>query len=191
MPKKKKSKRQKSGRVAKAVKKVGKKLTKTQNPKRISKKEKAESDTPKKHGGNNLIEITPYMIATAEKEAGLGLDTGQIAAILGMHERTLEKKSNENPDLATALRRGRAITVHNVASKLYEKIMKQDNLQAIMFYLRTKGGYSEKNEMEISGKGGGPIEMDNTWTITVVDSRPGSKNSPKTITVVDANKEEK
>ena len=118
-------------------------------------------------GGQNKIEVTPYIIAKAEKMAGIGLSNGQIAAALDMHRDTLRAKCAEHPELASAIMKGRAIGVNNVASKLYAKAVEEDNVAAQMYFLERKGGWTKEKAIKME-EDLGPQQLENNWTIEVV-----------------------
>lgn len=131
---------------------------------------------PPQHGGQNKIEITPRIIARTEKYAGIGLSNNQIAAALEMSKETLRLKCISHPELALAIERGRAIGINNVASRIYAKATEEDNLAAQMFFLERRGGWNKKEEIELSAPGGGPVELENKWTIEIIQPQlPGKK----------------
>lgn len=75
--------------------------------------------------------------------AGKGLTNKQIFAYYeienGMGYRLLKRY----PELDLALRKGKAKTISYVTGKLMEQI-KKGNLTAIIFYLKTQAGFSDK-----------------------------------------------
>ncbi len=164
----------KSGKKAKTTRKSGKKAIDPadskkglQNISQFSEVQGTVEILPPQHGGQNKIEITPLIIAKVEKYAGIGLSNAQIAAVLDMHRETLRTKCIENPELALAIEKGRAIGINNVASRLYAKATEEGNLVAQMFFLERKGDWRKDKELE-PAPGGGPIELENKWTIEII-----------------------
>lgn len=81
--------------------------------------------------------------------ASRGLTLEQIATDLGISTRTLYNRRRKLAEVAEAIKRGRAQGVRAVASKLWEAI-EAGNITAIIFYLKTRGGWSEKAQVDVS-----------------------------------------
>ena len=88
-----------------------------------------------------------------EELAGHGLTLEQIALDLGISVRTLHNRKRDFADFAQAIKKGRARGVVAVANKLWEAV-EAGNLTAIIFYLKTRGGWSEKARLDVSGSVG-------------------------------------
>lgn len=80
--------------------------------------------------------------------AGLGLTKYLIQNYFGHSKDVWLKAEKRNPELRKAFNQGQAQTIARVSTKLYELIM-LGNIQAIMFYLRTRAGWSEKYNPEL------------------------------------------
>jgi hypothetical protein len=80
--------------------------------------------------------------------AGLGLTKYLIQNYFGHSKDVWLKAEKRTPDLRKAFNRGQAETIARVSNKLYDLIM-AGNIQAIMFYLRTRAGWSEKYNPEL------------------------------------------
>lgn len=89
-----------------------------------------------------------------ERMVAFGIPHEQIAAIIGISSPTLRKH------YAEALELGRSKTIENVANSLYDTAVSGD-VQAQKFFLSARGGWSEKQQHEHSGKDGQPISF--TW----------------------------
>lgn len=74
-----------------------------------------------------------------------GITQSQIADIIGIDDKTLRKYYREELDNATAL------TVTQVAGCLLKKALDGDTPSQI-FYLKTKGGWSEKLNIDMNQK---------------------------------------
>lgn len=90
--------------------------------------------------------------------AGRGLSQAEICLVLGISEKTLERRKVEMSVLADAIKRGRAVAADAVANKLYEMATKGD-LGAIVWYEKTRCGRTDKIAHEVTGKDGGPVEI--------------------------------
>lgn len=88
-----------------------------------------------------------HEIKEVEMFAGLGLTKYLIQNYFGVNKDTWLKAEKRNPELKKAFKKGQAKTIARVAGKLYDKIMAGD-LKAIMFYLRTRAGWSDKYDPE-------------------------------------------
>jgi hypothetical protein len=86
--------------------------------------------------------------------AAYGITHDQIAAIVGISDETLRKYYRPELDL------GRSKTVARVADRLVE-VAEAGDVQAQKFFLSARGGWSEKQQLEHSGKDGQPISF--TW----------------------------
>ena len=80
--------------------------------------------------------------------AGLGLTKYLIQNYFGHSKDVWSKAEKRTPELKKAFNRGQAQTIARVSGKLYDLIM-AGNIQAIMFYLRTRAGWSEKYNPEL------------------------------------------
>lgn len=86
-------------------------------------------------------------LAQAEELAAHGLTLEQIAVALGISTRTLYNRRRDFADFADAIKKGKARGVADVASKLYDLAM-AGNVTAIIFYLKTRAGWSERQIVE-------------------------------------------
>ena len=86
-------------------------------------------------------------LAKVEELAGLGLTREQIALSLGVSYSTLNRRAKESEEIETAMRRGRALANIKVAGELMKAIEK-GNVTAIIFYLKARAGWTEKQKIE-------------------------------------------
>lgn len=82
-----------------------------------------------------------------EELAAQGLSYRQIACLLGVSERTLYYRLRIDDSFCAAVERGRASAVVEVVPKLKELAL-AGNLTALVFFLKTVGGFSEKRGEE-------------------------------------------
>ena len=71
---------------------------------------------------------------------------------MGINNDTLKKYYSEE------LEKGRIEANAAVAGTLYEKA-KQGDTPSMLFWLKTRAGWSEKNTTELTGEGGAPINI--------------------------------
>lgn len=79
--------------------------------------------------------------------ASRGLNYSQIAQALGIDRGTLAKRREDDQQIQQAIKRGRAQGLAYVAGRLMKKIDEAD-LGAIIFYLKTQGGWKETQRIE-------------------------------------------
>lgn len=82
-----------------------------------------------------------------EDLAAQGLTFEQIAICLGTTDRTLFNRRKESSEVSEAIKRGRERGVALAASQL-QNLIAQGNLGAVIFYLKAKGGWTEKQVIE-------------------------------------------
>lgn len=125
----------------------------------------------KKRGRKQELEITQEVFEQVEKMAGLGSTHEEIADYYGVSKVTWHKYKKKFPDLLMRYKKGKSKIKVFVKSKLLESI-KSGNLTAIIFYLKTQCGWSEKNSLEIENK----IKSKNKiFTIDTMDAIEASK----------------
>lgn len=81
--------------------------------------------------------------------AGRGLSQAEICLVLGISEKTLERRKIEMSVLADAIKRGRAVAADAVANKLYEMATGGD-LGAIVWWEKTRRGLSDRVQQHIT-----------------------------------------
>ena len=117
---------------------------------------------------NNLVKRKrgrPAHLKTATTESEVyklsivGTRYEDIALVLGISNDTLTKHYKE------VLEKGRIEANAAVAGTLYEKA-KQGDTSSMIFWLKTRAQWSEKNTTELTGEGGAPI---NIKVITGID----------------------
>lgn len=133
---------------------------KTKSKKSRSTRALAPAAIPRKRRtGRPQFAITPKILEDVEGYAARGLTKDQIAWALGINPCTLYDKQNKYPELELALERGKATGVAIVANAHFIAATAQNNIAAQQFFLRTRGGFHEVQKTELTGKDGGPIEV--------------------------------
>jgi len=102
----------------------------------------------KRKVGRPRFEVTPEVCEQVENLAAQGLTVDQIALVLGVHKATLFDKQNEYPDFSDAIKRGRGKGIANVTNALYEKATVDKDNTAMIFYLKNRAGWVDKQEVQ-------------------------------------------
>lgn len=117
-----------------------------------------KSDPFKKKGPRNIahhkIEID---LDKVEELASKGLTIEQIAASLGISDRTLYSKKKRYAEIADAIKKGQAAGIATIANKLFQKAM-GGNVAAMIFFLKARADWSDK--LQIEGPGSGPLKVE-------------------------------
>ena len=94
--------------------------------------------------------------------AARGDSQAQLADILGFSDRTLRQRLMEDAAFSSAYHRERAKWLGDTAQNLADLTRSEDNrvrLDAVKFTLNTQGGWTKREAREVSGPGGGAIEL--------------------------------
>ena len=109
-------------------------------------------ELPKKKAGRPRHQV----LATTRNEvyelSKVGTRYEDIATVLGFSEDTLTKYYREELD------KGRIESNAIIAGTLFEKA-KQGDTASMMFWLKTRAQWSEKNTTELTGENGNPINI--------------------------------
>lgn len=105
-------------------------------------------DSP--HSRNVQFEFTEDILKEIEVLAGRGLTNEQIFNYYGVGKNFWYESKQANPEIDKAFQRGKSKTISMVSGKLMEKI-RQGNLSAIIFYLKTQARWSEHSTLGIEG----------------------------------------
>ena len=103
-----------------------------------------------KHKGGRPSKLGKIDLRQVESLAALGLTDEDIALVLGIGERTLERYKKD-PDFWHALKRGKIKADSQVAKRLYEKAMNGDTT-AMIFWLKNRRPDRWRDRKEISGE---------------------------------------
>lgn len=90
------------------------------------------------------------------KQLAAVLNQEQIANFYSMTDRGLRKRFTTEPELREAYEAGRANAIRAVGSSLLQQALKGKNITAMIFYLKTQGGWREPR-VDDGGDGGGEV----------------------------------
>lgn len=92
-----------------------------------------------------------------ERLASLGLTREQIALSLGVSTSTLYNRLRDDEEFAEAVKRGEAMGISAVASKLMDQI-NEGNTTAMIFFLKSRAGWRESSELKVESSNTKPSE---------------------------------
>lgn len=118
---------------------------------------KGRSGGARKGAGRTSFKPTDEHRITVEQLAACGTNQEQIARCLGVTVPTLTKHFSD--ELANGLERALA----TVAQGVLRRAILGDNA-ASFFFLKCRGGWSERQRVELTGKDGGPVQNVNMST---------------------------
>lgn len=100
---------------------------------------------------SDKVTFTKRQIAQVESLAGVGMTMAEIADYFGVSKATLDRRVGDTPELADALRKGRTRAHGNVLKAAYEMATDKKHSDFTKFYLRSRYGWSEKQELHVTG----------------------------------------
>jgi len=92
--------------------------------------------------------ITEKEIEQIEKMSGLGITLAQCAAIIGVSKKTIERRVKDQPELAVAIEKGKALALSEVAKTAYQLATSGKCYPMTMFFLKCRGGWSETDAVD-------------------------------------------
>lgn len=92
-------------------------------------------------------------LAKVEVMAANGLTQQQIADSLGISVSTLYGRKRESEEFEEAIKRGKAKGVAVVTNELMKQV-KRGNVTAMIFFLKARAGWKEKNEVDLTNSDG-------------------------------------
>lgn len=91
-----------------------------------------------------------FDLAEVERLASLGLTREQIASSLRASASTVYNRLRDDEEFSEAVKRGEALGIGAVASKLMDQI-NEGNTTAMIFYLKSRAGWRESSEIRVEG----------------------------------------
>lgn len=112
----------------------------------------------KSKGGQRAFQPTDEQRRTVRAMVAYGVPQDEIANVIGINKRTLEKHFRKEIDTATAEANAK------VAQALYHNAV-NGHVGAQCFWLKTRAGWRENHRVEHAGDGGGPVKTENAVTL--------------------------
>ena len=104
-----------------------------------------------RHKPNPPYEPTPETRAQVEALTGFGIRQDEICKFLGITKPTLHKYFRKEIDTSV-------VKANAAVARSLHKQATEGNVAAAIFWLKSRAGWREKHEVEVSGPGGGPIQ---------------------------------
>jgi len=98
--------------------------------------------------------------------AYLGMSQDQIATIFDVHWTTAAGALNSIPELTRAYKKGQALGIEFVTNKLLT-LIRQNNIAAVIFFLKTRARWSEKIALEVVPPGIGEDGEVPSWLANI------------------------
>jgi len=98
--------------------------------------------------GRPKFEITEEILKKTESLMAKGLTKEQCAGMLGVSVSTFMLYQAENSEFSEAIKRGQSIGIDQVTNALYEKATVDKDNTAIIFYLKNRAGWVDKQEVQ-------------------------------------------
>lgn len=106
----------------------------------------------------------PLNLRDVEEAAAEGLTETEVGARLGVSLDTIARRKADTAGFAEAMKRGRERAHASVSSRLMS-LIKKGNLGAIVWYEKTRKGYSDRVQQEVSGRDGQALEIKSVITV--------------------------
>ena len=100
----------------------------------------------------------PIDLTRVEELAAQGLSQAEICVTLGFSEDTLSRRKRDSVGFDETLKRGKAKAAATVSNKLFE-LAKGGNMTAIIWWEKTRAGFSDRMKTELTGADGEPVEF--------------------------------
>lgn len=117
------------------------------------------------------IEITDKMLGQIETLAGYGLSLAQIAAVIGISERSLMLKKADETRVFAALEGGKAKAQGRVGKSLFERAVDGD-VAAIRWYEMTRAGRTAEARLQQSVEAKVVVAKAPDWTALIGNRGP-------------------
>lgn len=108
---------------------------------------------------NVVKKLSAADTAEIERLAALGDSLREIAASIGVSDRTLRRRLEDTPEITEAFERGRRAGIVTIENKLYEQCL-NGNTTAIIYYLKCRAPekWSDRQRVDLTS-GGSPVQI--------------------------------
>ena len=101
--------------------------------------------------------LTPEQVEQVGKLASV-LTLEQIADFLGVSDKTLRRRMQEDPNILSVYKSGKQRAVAGVATSLLQQA-REGNTTAMIFYLKTQAGWRETQNIDATIRGDIVIDL--------------------------------
>lgn len=122
----------------------------------------------KKKVGRPQFEPTDEQRKMVKTLAGVGVPQEQIAAIIGITDDTLRKHFEVETQV------GKAMAHSNMAQAIYQKAIKGSE-RMMIFFAKTQMKWKETDALEVTGKDGGPLKIEQEYKQSLAKLLAGIK----------------
>ena len=98
--------------------------------------------------GRPKFEISEDVLSKTENLMAKGLTREQCAGMLGVSVSTFMLHQAENSEFSEAIKRGQASGIDQVTNALFENATVEKDNTAIIFYLKNRAGWVDKQEIQ-------------------------------------------
>lgn len=98
--------------------------------------------------GRPKFEISEDVLSKTENLMAKGLTKEQCAGMLGVSVSTFMLHQAENSEFSEAIKRGQASGIDQVTNALFENATVEKDNTAIIFYLKNRAGWVDKQEIQ-------------------------------------------
>jgi len=105
---------------------------------------KAKSKNPM---GRPKFEVTEEVLERAERAMAQGLTREQCAGVLGISPSTFYLYQADNSEFSETIKKGEASGIEQVTNALFENATVERDNVAIIFYLKNRAGWVDKQEI--------------------------------------------
>lgn len=127
-----------------------------------------ENKEDKNKGGRPRIELTPEEKAEVKTLAAV-LSTEQVADYFGISRKTFYNILERDEEVFTLYKKGKAKSVGNAARNIITA-SNAGNVSASIFYLKCQGGWTEKQQIDLTSSDGSMSTPDIQWVVVNADS---------------------
>jgi hypothetical protein len=83
-----------------------------------------------------------------------------MAASLGVSTPTFERRKKNDEQFVSTLKAGKAAGISAVTNALHKGAVEGDKTAAQIFFLKNRGGWTDRQEVDVSGSVGVDVQLD-------------------------------
>ena len=122
---------------------------------------KYDQKKPPAYYKTEIKEFSPEQLGILQSLAGLGLTVPKIAAYFNMSKATFERRCHQQPDIADALEKGRAVAQSKVMKTAYDMAVSGKHPVMTIFWLKTQAKWQSVERVQLENPDGGGVGLEN------------------------------